>query len=102
MAGESFSPNDVMPSWVEHIDGVDVVVHHGIDFSKLTFPDGTFSLHFDDGRVTTCSSDGSLDVIDPQAEHYAHHSAEELDIDAIGLEVVLRAGQPFPKDELEQ
>lgn len=103
MSGESFSFDDVLPTWVDSVDGVDVIVHRALDFSKLTFPDGTVSFHYDDGRVTTFCADGSMDVINPEDDHYAHHSPEELAIDAIGLEVILRAKMPFPdNDELSQ
>lgn len=88
--GKSFEPSKVMPQWPEVIGDVEVIVRHGLDFSTLTFPDGTWSMHYDDGRITTFHADGSMDVIDPEDNHYAHHSATELAVDAIEIESAIR------------
>lgn len=100
--GESFDPNEAMPHWTEIIDGVEVLVQHGLDFSKLTFPDGTWSLHHDDGRVTTFHADGAMDVIDPLDDYARHHSAAELDIDAIAIESALKRAFDADKPEAEK
>lgn len=86
-------------SFTEIIDGVEIQVEKGLDGSKLTFPDGTVSIRHDDGRVVTLLPDGGMDVIDPLDGHSAHHSAAELDIDAIPAALMLRASMPFPEDD---